>query len=322
MKKWIIATMLTSLLTSLTLGCSNQSGDSGTGKEEEAKPTVESPLRINSGTNAPTNAPDDHLDEKKHFADIKNLSPLFGFANADGSQIIVTGQKAGLEASLSKYGNMIGEGGKTYGVRFAKRQKGSEQSNGRDTANNFANLEGYIFDVIDGKAAPNETYYVVNQQDFDLQSLLEITSPVQTGADAEHEAEEETLMENISLMRDRDVAQMWTLAGIGSGRKLYLVRFEDKGKDRLFSIALFNGENFLFRDYPAVAEDDTSVWRVDDGGEVSPDMFPLLLAAETKQGLLLGMSWWGAEGVDSFFLLEDGENLGELDIKYGRYTSP
>lgn len=322
MKKWIMVVALTSLLTSLTLGCSGRDGGSGAVKEEEAPPPAKTQLEHNgTEAGAETNKADDHLDEEKHVADIDKLSPFFGFANADGSQIIVTGQEAGLETSLSEYDHIIGEGGKTYGVRFAKWQTGSDQSNGRDTANNFANLEGYVFNVLDGKAAPNETYYVVKKQDFDLESLLEITSPAPTGTDVEPETEE-TLKENISLMRDRDVAQLWTLAGIGSDRKLYLVRFEDKGKDRLFSIALFNGENFLFRDYPAVAEDDISVWRVDDGGEVSPDMFPPLLAAETKQGLLLGMSWWGAEGVNSFFLLEDGENLGELDIKYGRYTSP
>lgn len=316
MKKWIMVVALTSLLTSLTLGCSGRDGGSGAHKEEAAPPPAKTQLG-NNDTGAKANKADDHLDEQKHVADIDKLSPFFGFANADGSQIIVTG----LETSLSDYDHIVGEGGKTYGVQFAKWQTGSDQSSGRDTANNFANLEGYVFDVLGGKAAPNETYYVVKQQDFDLESLLEITPPAQTGTDAELETEE-TLKENISLMRDRDVTQIWTLADIGSERKLYLVRFADKGKDRLFSIALFNGENFLFRDYPAVAEDDISVWRVDDGGEVSPDMFPPLLAAETKQGLLLGMSWWGAEGVNSFFLLEDGENLGELDIKYGRYTSP
>lgn len=320
MKKWIMAIALTSLLTTLTLGCSSKDDGSGAHKEEAAPPPAKTQLG-NNDTGAKANKADDHLDEQKHVADIEKLSPFFGFANADGSQIIVTGQEAGLETSLSEYDHIIGEAGKTYGVRFAKWQTGSDQSSGRETANNFTNLEGYVFDVLDGKAAPNETYYVVKKQDFDLESLLEITPPAQKGTDAELEAEE-TLKENISLMRDRDVTQIWTLAGIGSERKLYLVRFADKGKDRLFSIALFNGENFLFRDYPAVAEDDISVWRVDDGGEVSPDMFPLLLAAETKQGLLLGMSWWGAEGVNSFFLLEDGENLGELDIKYGRYTSP
>ncbi|RCX22688.1 hypothetical protein DFP94_101269 [Fontibacillus phaseoli] len=338
MKKWIIAVMLTSLI----MGCSNKGGDSEARKKEEAKPSMETQqgnngtgaktdtnknantnLNTDASTNAPAKTPGNHLEGEKHVVNPNKLSNLFGFANADGSQIIVTGQKSGLESSLLEYGNMIGEGGKTFEVRFVKWQKSSEQSNGRDTANNFANLEGYIFEVIDGKATPNETYYVVNEQDFDFESLLEITSPAQTerATNAELEAEE-TLMENISLMRDHDVSQIWTLADVGSERKLYLVRFENKDKDRLFSIVLFNGEDFLYRDYPAVAKDDNSVWRVDDGGEVSPDMFQLLLAAETEQGLLLGLSWWGAEGINSFFLLEDGENFEELDIEYGRYTLP
>lgn len=338
MKKWILAILLTSLLASLLIGCSDKSDDSGVQKDQNIKPPAET-QSVDNGTDADTNAgantntnsnanttvetntPGQQPEGEQHFADIDKLSTLFGFTNSDGSQIIVTGQNAGLEASMPDYGKMIGEGGKTYSVKFVKWQKGSEQSNGRDTANNFANLEGYIFDVINGKAAGNETYYVVNEQDFDLKSLIKISSPEQTMTDEELETEE-TLKDNISLMKDRGVTDMWSLADIGSDQKLYLVKFENKDKNRLFSIVLFTGDDFLFQDYPAIAEDDFSVWRVDDGGEVSPDMFPLLFAAETRQGLLLGLSWWGSEGLNTFFLAENEGNLEELEISYGRYTAP
>lgn len=56
-------------------------------------------------------------------------------------------------------------------------------------------------------------------------------------------------------------------------------------------------------DYPAVIQgDEYSVWRVDDGGEVMPEMFSILFAAETLNGPLLGLNWWGSEGVNTFFL--------------------
>lgn len=332
MKKWILAILLTSLLASLLIGCSDKSDESGVQKDQNIKPPAETQSvdngagadansDTNTNANAETNTSGKQLEGEQHLADIDKLSTLFGFTNTDGSQIIVTGQNAGLETSMPDYGKIIGEGGKTYSVQFAKWQKGSEQSNGRDTANNFAHLEGYIFDVIDGKAAGNETYYVVNEQDFDLKSLIKISSPERTETDAELESEE-ALKDNISLMKDRGVSDMWSLADIGSDQKLYLVKFKNKDKDRLFSLVLFTGDDFLFRDYPAIAEDETSVWRVDDGGEVSPDMFPLLFAAETKQGLLLGLSWWGSEGINTFFLAENEGNLEELEITYGRYTAP
>lgn len=91
----------------------------------------------------------------------------------------------------------------------------------------------------------------------------------------------------------------------------------------LFSLVVEDGGKLKFVDYPAVVqEDEYSVWRVDDGGEVMPEMFSLLFAAETTDGLLLGLNWWGAEGINSFFLSRKGDAFKELDIQYSRYTSP
>ncbi|MNH90501.1 hypothetical protein D3C73_430430 [compost metagenome] len=68
--------------------------------------------------------------------------------------------------------------------------------------------------------------------------------------------------------------------------------------------------------------DPNSTWRVDDGGEVTPDMFSFLFAASTKNGLLLGMEWAGPEGKNAFFLNQTDKALVELEIKGGRYMSP
>ncbi|MNC03441.1 hypothetical protein D3C75_508480 [compost metagenome] len=91
----------------------------------------------------------------------------------------------------------------------------------------------------------------------------------------------------------------------------------------LFSLVLEDKVGLTFMDYPAVIQgDEYSVWRVDDGGEVIPEMFSILFAAETAEGSLLGMEWWGAEGVNTFFLKKEGDVFKEMDIQYGRYTSP
>ncbi|QQZ59420.1 hypothetical protein JI735_22565 [Paenibacillus sonchi] len=47
-------------------------------------------------------------------------------------------------------------------------------------------------------------------------------------------------------------------------------------------------------------DDEFSVWRVDDGGEITSGMFSLLFAARTANGVALGVNWRGAEGVNSF----------------------
>jgi hypothetical protein len=91
----------------------------------------------------------------------------------------------------------------------------------------------------------------------------------------------------------------------------------------LFSLVMQDKDVLNFMDYPAVIQgDEYSVWRVDDGGEVRPEMFSILFAAETSEGPLFGMNWWGAEGVNTFFLHKEGDSFKEMDIQYGRYTSP
>lgn len=46
----------------------------------------------------------------------------------------------------------------------------------------------------------------------------------------------------------------------------------------LFSLVLEDKVGLTFMDYPAVIQgDEFSVWRVDDGGEVIPEMFSILL---------------------------------------------
>ncbi|MNI69843.1 hypothetical protein D3C73_1256150 [compost metagenome] len=55
---------------------------------------------------------------------------------------------------------------------------------------------------------------------------------------------------------------------------------------------------------------------------MTPGMFSLLFAARTANGVALGVNWRGAEGVNSFVLLQQNAGFKEMGIEYSRYTSP
>lgn len=161
---------------------------------------------------------------------------------------------------------------------------------------------------------------MADSAEFKLKSLLEI-QPAAT--DRGQLSADDPLRKSISAVKQREIKAAWKLADLPPDRGLYLVQFVRQNKNMLFSLVVEDGGKLKFMDYPAVVqEDEYSVWRVDDGGEVLPEMFSLLFAAETTDGLLLGLNWWGAEGINSFFLSQEGDTFKELDIQYGRYTSP
>ena len=248
------------------------------------------------------------------------LRGIFGFADVEGKHILVTGHEEGLDKEMAPLNMAIGDNGKVLTLRFEKWQSGNENNNGREMAHNFTNLSGYLFAVEEGSATTDKTYYLTDSADFNPQVLVPI-KPVNVNQASE--AVEEGVRASITSMKLREPQQIWKLADLTTNRQLYLVQFVRQDKDMLFSIILKDKEELIVMDYPAVIEEDEySVWRVDDGGEVSPEMFSIMFAAETSDGILLGMEWWGAEGVNTFFLHKEGDSFKEMDIHYGRYTSP
>ncbi|OMF97542.1 hypothetical protein [Paenibacillus sp. FSL R7-0273] len=248
------------------------------------------------------------------------LQPVFGFAGEAGRQLLVTREGNDEELQMQALDTAIGSGGQVLRVRFGGWQEGNDQNNGRELAVNLPNISGYVFTVDGDAAVPDETYYLVNSSTFQLEALV----PVEPGpADADQLPESDPVRKSITDAKHREIQSAWKLASLPPGRELYLVQFVRQNKDMLFSLVLEEEGKLSFMDYPAeITDNEYSVWRVDDGGEVIPQMFSLLFAARTTDGLLLGVNWLGAEGINSFFLEQTGETFKELDIQYDRYTSP
>ncbi|KWX78643.1 hypothetical protein [Paenibacillus jilunlii] len=257
------------------------------------------------------------------FLDPAKLSSSFGFADSSGKRILAASDDDSRLAEMESLNTAIGNNGRVFSVTLEKWQPGSADSNGRDMANNFANLSGYVFTVEDGKAASDETYYLANSAELDRGSLL----AVKPSADNSQQLDADNpVRKQILALKKRHIQSIWKLADLSEAPEdlhLYVVQFVRQNTNMLFSLVLQKGPELSFMDYPAeIRDDEYSVWRVDDGGEITPGMFSLLFAARTLNGVALGVNWWGAEGVNSFFLLQQNAGFKEMGIEYGRYTSP
>ncbi|MEK5254072.1 hypothetical protein NST74_11485 [Paenibacillus sp. FSL F4-0125] len=317
MNKLIVSFFIVLML----VGCSSNSSLTGDGDPAESAPEQSTETVLPSPTLPPSAEPLPTPSKQKTdaYLDTEKLKTSFGFADAEGRNILVTGHEQGLDQEMAQLNEAIGDQGKVLKVKFNKWQDGTADSNGREMAHNFVNLAGYLFTVEEASATPDETYYLTDQADFKVDALL----PIESMKGQQASTVEVSVRQRIVDTKNREIQNIWQLAELSTDRQLYLVQFVRLDQDMLFSLVWKEKDEFTFMDYPAVIQgDEYSVWRVDDGGEVMPEMFSILFAAETLNGPLLGLNWWGSEGVNTFFLKKEGDLFKEMDIQYGRYTSP
>lgn len=236
-----------------------------------------------------------------------------GFADASGSRLLVDSPSEG-KAPSRAYNLAVGYHGQRLVVRYVGLQERNDADNGRQTAQNFDHLSGSLYKVVEGKAVPNETYFLTMEQDMPEAAQLDMTS-------IREEQTPVALISRLESSHKRQIQHIWPLEQIDSQGKLYLVQFEPKGQELLASLVLDSKEGLIVQDYPAELE-GYSAWRVDDGGEVLPEMFSFLWAARTPEGFVLGVQWMGAEGESVSFLSREQNQFTELAVSYGRYMSP
>jgi len=279
-------------------------------------------------------ASEEPVAEQPAVLDTSKLYSTFGFADKLGSRLITIepGEEAKLldKDALEKLDMAIGENGSVVTIKYAGEQKRNDKlDNGRQMAHNFANLPGYLFDVVAGEAEADASYYLVNSAEFNTQALLGLKM-THLGYDAVEVEQGVPIRELASQAKSgRALTHLWELYELTDPSKpdaapqiIYLAQYAREGDDMLFSLLVQNGEQLTAMDYPATY-DEYSTWRVDDGGEVGPAQFSFLFAARAEEGLLLGLRWFGAEGESISFLKQEGDHFIRMEkIGTGRYTSP
>jgi len=314
MKKSIIIVLLLALAVA---GCSkgSNSGASSTPPSPSAPASAETSVPTPT---EPAETPSESIEPtgKKAVLHTESMSNMFGFANYEGTRLmaLTDGVDPGLveEAKLKSYDMAIGQGGRTLKIRYEKHQSRTDQDNGRQSGQNFENIEGDLYTVVEGMADPNESYYLVAEEQFDTGALIQL----KVVDDLEMPEE---VAKKIAEEKGRAIDKGWLRAVTDEDQRIFVVQFERQGDQMLASLVWQEGDRYVYMDYPA-EYDEMGTWRVDDGGDITP--FSFLFAAHSEEGIVLGVQWWGAEGENLFLLASSGERFKETGISSGRYLAP
>jgi len=245
--------------------------------------------------------------------DISLLAPVFAIANTPGDQLISFYSDENV-TDFKDLNGAIGEDGQFYNIKYDKKQAGNDQDSFRVVAENFDNMEGHVYSVLEGNLVASDSYFLCNSGVIDKSNLL-ITA---NDTDVPLDLGTKTQIEGI---KGRNVQEGWIIDEYSNGTQVLIVVFEPDGNNYLMSIGLKTPDGIKLKDYPAVSDDGQSVWRVDDGGKVLPKLYTMMFAAPTNKGLLIVVKWAGAEGENILLLLENADSLELLPWEVSRYWS-
>jgi hypothetical protein len=245
--------------------------------------------------------------------DISMLAPVFAIANLSGDELISFYSDENV-SNFKELNGAIGDDGQFYTIEYSKKQDSNNQDSFRVVAENFDNMAGYVYSVLEGNLIASNSYFLCNSGVINKNNLLTTDSTTDTALDQATKIQ----IENI---KGRNVEDGWIIDEYSNGDQLLIVVFKPDGNNYLMSIGLKTPDGIKLKDYPAVSDDGQSVWRVDDGGKVLPKLYTTMFAAPTNNGLLLVIKWAGAEGENILLLLEKADSLELLPWEVSRYWS-
>ncbi|MET3850961.1 hypothetical protein [Paenibacillus sp. OAE614] len=124
----------------------------------------------------------------------------------------------------------------------------------------------------------------------------------------------------IKQAKGRNIHSQGLIGQIDPDVQLGIVQYDKDGGKPLASLVLITPDTLLFRDFEGT-DDPSSTWRVDDGGQMDPQLFYVLFVTRSGPGYTLGYEWWGAEGSNLAVLQQDGGAFRVVQ-EGGRYTAP
>ena len=231
--------------------------------------------------------------------------------------------------SLKNYKYIIYDG-KYYTVSFKGVQLGDKEKNsGRDTYYNFDNLSGWLYEMQEGKLLENPE----NEYDAIWGAALLVDENYKNSSTILDLKNRENGMTKVVALSDdlqkafenkygRKIMTSCASAVFGDNSEYQLVnvQFENKDDDALGVTALVeNGEIKAVKEFPATYN-ETSTWRVDDGGEFY-GLWANLIAMEDGT-LTIYTSNSGEESCNYQNYVVKGDALCEGNITASYYHFP
>jgi predicted small secreted protein len=305
MKKAIWVLIVLVIFAVLICGCATQ--DNGDGTDTQTDNGSPTPATDDNNSND-GNTPPDNIQP----VDPQSLGATFAISNTDGNKLIAFALPANQD-DYTSLDTAIGKKGEPLDIAYIGAQAANDQDNGRVNAWNFDNMQGNLYQITNPPVEADQTYFLYNSENRITENLL---TPVTLNTT---EVSSDALGE-IATAKGRIVEQAWLLKEYDDKTQILLVLFEPDGVNLLMSIAFKVKDTFKFMDYPAVLNNN-SAWRVDDGGAVDPRFFTVMFAVNTTDGVAAAISWAGAEGENTFFLIESDVTLIEMPDPAYRYWS-
>ena len=193
--------------------------------------------------------------------------------------------------------------GRRFPVQFERRQIEREDNNGRQTAYNFDKLAGNVFTVLQGKIDEGASCFLASDP------LLLAATPLPAEPLAGSSECGPDVGRRLASSRSRRVVNCWPIARLPADRGLVLAEFARQDNDALASVVLIDGDRTIFADYQTTFRGEgKDLWRVDDGGVLSPEDFQLVFLLQRGNVYVLGVSWAGTEGLSLAAFVANGDN--------------
>ncbi|MDQ3111795.1 MAG: hypothetical protein M3R17_18055 [Bacteroidota bacterium] len=282
------------------LGCSNAQTENKTGNDS----LTDSVKHSDSTT---TNVPEFQSGNSDSL-DAKGIE--FGFCNTQGNKVLL------LADSLPKNsGFSVIDADREISVlmAFRKKQIATSEDNGRQTEYNFENCDGYLFEIKGRPADSKNSVVFLSPEFLTGRTYFKVTDVASKQLPAE-------IRSRVEADKNRKIKNFRCLTSIDKNRSVYIFEFEAKKDSALAALAYITPDKIVYENFPA-KYDETSTWRVDDGGQFGVEYFELLAVFEKDGRIELVTDWPGAEGYATSYLRENGATFKELK-SCSRYTAP
>lgn len=262
------------------------------------------------------------------------VSPLYVLSDQFGTKFLLQADFEGNVApkapdNLSSYKYIV-YNDQFYPIRFKGAQlENKEENNFRDIYYNFDNLSGWLYEMQEGKLLENPE----NEYDAISGAVLLVDENYKNTTTILDLKNRENGMTKVVALSD-DIQKAFenkygrkiitscasAVFGDNSEYQLVNVQFENKVDDALGVTALVeNGEIKAVKEFPATYN-ETSTWRVDDGGEFG-GLWADLVVLE-KGILTFYMVDSGPEGCYYQNYIVDGDSLIEGNVSTSLYQAP
>ncbi|OGW26420.1 MAG: hypothetical protein A2X56_12365 [Nitrospirae bacterium GWC2_57_13] len=229
----------------------------------------------------------------------------FGLSNAKGDQVILYNHDENIPGQLHA---ILPSGGNCL-LTFVEKRARKPEDTGRQTAKNFDNLGGVVFQAPKECLAGDRTVVLIDSDHLDKHTPV----PVKPDEFSPVDSADITRIESAKKMK---VQSSWNLAGLGPDATIALVQFLPQRNKNIASLVLITKKHLVFEDYRGSTKNNNSVWRVDDGGILNPRDFQILAAFRTPSGIELIRAWAGFEGESAALLREEGAKFLTVLTQY------